>query len=62
MQWPITMHTKQQIKKGVIMMCSKDNVLDQEFIVEGTRIQEYQHKWLGKVSEYYEHRRKNEED
>ena len=41
-------------------MCSKDNYY-QEFIVEGNEFKEYQHKWLGKVSEYYEHKRKNEE-
>ncbi len=51
---------KTNITKGVIMMCSKDNYY-QEFIVEGKEFQEYKHKWLGKVSEYYEDRRKNEE-
>jgi len=42
------------------MMCSKDNYY-QEFVVEGKEFQEYKHKWLGKVSDYYEDRRKNEE-
>jgi len=51
---------KTTITKGVIMMCSKDNYY-QEFIVEGKEFQEYKHKWLGKVSDYYEDRRKNEE-
>jgi|TARA_R110000751_G_scaffold20267_1_gene59613 genome maintenance exonuclease 1 len=50
---------KTEITKGVIMMCSKDNYY-QEFIVEGNEFKEYQHKWLGKVSEYYEHKRKND--
>ena len=40
------------IQKGVIMMCSKDNYY-QEFIIEGDEFKEYQHKWLGKVSDYY---------
>ena len=51
---------KTEITKGVIMMCSKDNYY-QEFVVEGNEFKEYQHKWLGKVSEYYEHKRKNDE-
>ena len=50
---------KTEITKGVIMMCSKDNYY-QEFVVEGNEFKEYQHKWLGKVSEYYEHKRKND--
>ena len=49
-----------EINKGVIMMCSKDNYY-QEFVVEGNEFKEYQHKWLGKVSDYYEHKRKNDE-
>ena len=44
------------IQKGVIMMCSKDNYY-QEFIVEGEEFKKYQHKWLGKVSDYYEQRK-----
>ena len=39
------------------MMCSKDNYY-QEFVVEGNEFKEYQHKWLGKVSEYYEQQRR----
>ena len=45
-------------------MCSKDNYY-QEFIIEGEEFKKYQHKWLGRVSQYYEQRtkleRKNEE-
>ena len=48
---------KTQIDKAVIMMCSKDNYY-QEFVVEGNEFKEYQHKWLGKVSEYYEQQRR----
>ena len=48
---------KTEITKGVIMMCSKDNYY-QEFVVEGNEFKEYQHKWLGKVSEYYEQQRR----
>ena len=44
------------IQKGVIMMCSKDNYY-QEFIIEGEEFKKYQHKWLGKVSDYYEQRK-----
>jgi genome maintenance exonuclease 1 len=55
---------KTSIQKGVIMMCSKDNFY-QEFIIEGEEFKKYQHKWLGRVSQYYEQRtkleRKNEE-
>ena len=50
---------KTTIQKGVIMMCSKDNYY-QEFIVEGNEFKKYQHKWLGKVSDYYEQRTKLE--
>ena len=48
---------KTEINKGVIMMCSKDNYY-QEFVVEGNEFKEYQHKWLGKVSDYYEQQRR----
>jgi len=47
------------IQKGVIMMCSKDNYY-QEFIIEGDEFKEYQHKWLGKVSDYYKQRKDTE--
>jgi len=46
---------KTNITKGVIMMCSKDNYY-QEFVVSGEEFKKYQHKWLGKVSQYYEQR------
>ena len=50
---------KTQITKGVIMMCSKDNYY-QEFIVEGEEFKKYQHKWLGKISQYYQQKEKND--
>ena len=50
---------KTNITKGVIMMCSKDNYY-QEFIVDGEEFKKYKHKWLGKVSDYYEQRTNNE--
>jgi len=50
---------KTNITKGVIMMCSKDNYY-QEFIVDGGEFKKYQHKWLRKVSDYYEQRTNNE--
>ena len=40
-------------------MCSKDNFY-QEFIIEGEEFKKYQHKWLGRVSQYYEQRTKLE--
>ena len=43
---------KTSIKKGVIMMCSKDNYY-QEFIIEGKELQTYQHNFLRKVDQYY---------
>jgi len=51
---------KTQITKGVIMMCSKDNYY-QEFIVEGEEFKKYQHKWLGKISQYYQQKEKKDE-
>ena len=50
---------KTTITKGVIMMCSQDNYY-QEFIVAGEEFKKYKHKWLGKVSDYYERRTNNE--
>ena len=50
---------KTTITKGVIMMCSQDNYY-QEFIVQGEEFKKYKHKWLGKVSDYYERRTNNE--
>jgi hypothetical protein len=41
------------------MMCSQDNYY-QEFIVQGEEFKKYKHKWLGKVSDYYERRTINE--
>jgi CRISPR/Cas system-associated exonuclease Cas4 (RecB family) len=52
---------KTTITKGVIMMCSQDNYY-QEFIVEGEEFKKYKHKWLGKVSDYYEQRTNNEQE
>ena len=45
---------KTSISKGVIMVCSKDNFY-QEFIIEGKEFQKYQHDFLRKVDQYYEH-------
>jgi len=52
---------KTNITKGVIMMCSKDNYY-QEFVVAGEEFKKYQHKWLGKVSQYYEQRDRTKSD
>ena len=51
---------KTEITKGVIMMCSKDNYY-QEFIVEGEELKKYKHKWLGKISQYYQQKEKKDE-
>lgn len=40
------------IRKGVIFMCSADNVY-QEFIVEGAEFDSYTDKWFKKVEQYY---------
>ena len=50
---------KTSINKGVVMMCSKDNYY-QEFIIEGEDFKKCKHKWLKKVSDYYEQRTNNE--
>ena len=52
---------KTKINKGVIMMCSKDNYY-QEFVIEGKEFKDYQHKWLGKVSKYYEQRSRSNDE
>ena len=49
---------KTKITKGVVMMCSKDNYY-QEFVVEGTKFQQYQHDFLRRVNEYYQKRDRN---
>ena len=49
---------KTSITKGVVMMCSKDNYY-QEFVVEGTKFQQYQHDFLRRVNEYYQKRDRN---
>ena len=51
---------KTNIKKGVIMMCSKDNYY-QEFVIEGEEFKKYMYQWLGKISKYYESKKQNEE-
>lgn len=42
-----------KIKKGVIFMCSADNVY-QEFIVEGKEFKKYSDMWFKRLEEYYE--------
>jgi hypothetical protein len=41
-----------KIRKGVIFMCSSDNVY-QEFIVEGNEFDEWSDRWWKRVEEYY---------
>lgn len=41
-----------KIRKGVILMCSKDNEY-QEFIVEGNEFDEWSDRWWKRVEEYY---------
>ena len=44
---------KTSINKAVVMMCSKDNFY-QEFVIEGSEFREAKHKFLKRVTEYYE--------
>ena len=44
---------KTTINKAVIMMCSKDNYY-QEFVISGSEFREAKHKFLKRVTEYYE--------
>ena len=46
------------IDQGVILMCSKDNYF-QKFMVNGLEFNHYKHKFLQKVSDYYEQRNKD---
>ena len=40
------------IRKGVIFMCSADNIY-QEFIIEGTEFDHWQNKWFSRLEQYY---------
>jgi hypothetical protein len=40
------------IRKGVILMCTKDNEF-QEFIIEGTEFDHYANEWLKRLEQYY---------
>ena len=40
------------IRKGVIFMCSADNIY-QEFIIEGNEFDEWTDKWFRRVEQYY---------
>lgn len=40
------------IQKGVIFMCSADNVY-QEFIIEGNEFKSWADRWYGRLEEYY---------
>ncbi len=41
------------IRKGVIFMCSADNIY-QEFIIEGSEFDRYTELWLQRVEQYYQ--------
>jgi len=41
-----------KINKGVIFMCTSDNVY-QEFIIENKEFKEYEQKWYTRLEEYY---------
>ena len=43
-----------KIRKGVIFMCSADNVY-QEFIIEGAEFTKYTDQWWSRVEKYYTH-------
>lgn len=40
------------IKKGVIFMCTADNVY-QEFIIEGSEFEQWTNRWYSKLEEFY---------
>jgi genome maintenance exonuclease 1 len=41
-----------KIRKGVIFMCSADNIY-QEFIIEGNEFDEWTNKWFHRLEQYY---------
>ena len=41
-----------KIRKGVIFMCTKDNVY-QAFIIEGNEFDKYSDMWFKRVEQYY---------
>jgi genome maintenance exonuclease 1 len=41
-----------KIRKGVIFMCTKDNIY-QEFIIEGSEFDKYSDMWFKRVEQYY---------
>jgi genome maintenance exonuclease 1 len=41
-----------KIRKGVIFMCSADNIY-QEFIIEGNEFDQWSNKWFNRLEEYY---------
>ena len=41
-----------KIRKGVIFMCTKDNIY-QEFIIEGNEFDKYSDMWFKRVEQYY---------
>jgi len=41
-----------KIRKGVIFMCTKDNIY-QEFIIEGNEFDKYSDMWFARVEQYY---------
>ena len=43
------------IRKGVILMCTKDNEY-QEFIIEGNELKKYMHEFLRRIDQYYENK------
>ena len=47
-----------QITQGVILLCTKDNYF-QRFLANGSEFVTYQHKFLARVSQYYEERGKD---
>jgi ATP-dependent exoDNAse (exonuclease V) beta subunit len=51
---------KTNISKAVIMMCSKDNFY-QEFVIKGDEYKQYKYKWLARVSQFYEQRKKKKD-
>jgi len=47
-----------RITQGIVLLCTVDNLF-QDFRIQGKKLQEYQHKFLDKVEQYYHLRNMN---
>ena len=49
---------KSRITQGIILLCTVDNLF-QDFRIQGTKLEEYQNKFLEKVEQFYHQRNMN---